>query len=115
MDGVRGYSEAELIELLNHSEEEAVSGALLYMTFNAQDAGWIQEMLLEFISSNKNDSMRCLAITCLGHTARIHGAINEELTIPALKRYLENESLAGRARSALDDIEVFIFRKNRKT
>lgn len=28
MDGVRDYSEAELIELLNHSEEEAVFRAL---------------------------------------------------------------------------------------
>jgi hypothetical protein len=115
MDENREYTKAELTELLPLSDEEVISKALLYMTFNIQDAGWIQKTCLEFISTNENDSMRGLAIICLGHVARIHGTVNEQTTIPFLNRLLNNTSLAGRAQDALDDIEIFIFRKNRRT
>lgn len=113
MNGISEYSQAEIIKLLRSTDEEVVSQALLYMTFNIQDADWIQNTCLEFISTNENDSMRGLAITCLGHVARIHGKINEEHTVPALMLYLENESLSERAQNALDDIEIFVLRKGR--
>jgi hypothetical protein len=113
MNKISEYSQAEIIELLRAADEEAVSQALLYITFNIQDADWIQKTCLEFISANHNDSMRGLAIACLGHVARIHGKINEELTVPALTLYLEKESLSGRAQNALDDIEIFVLRKGK--
>lgn len=105
----------EYTELLDSSDEEVISKALLYMTFNIQDAGWLQKTCLEFISTNENNSMRGLAITCLGHVARIHGTINEQTTIPFLKRLLNDTSLAGRAQDALNDIDIFMFRKNRRS
>lgn len=113
MNDISEYSQAEIIKLLRSTDEEVVSQALLYMTFNIQDADWIQKTCLEFISTNENDSMRGLAITCLGHVARIHGKINEEHTVPALMLYLENESLSQRAQNALDDIEIFVLRKGK--
>jgi hypothetical protein len=113
MNEISEYSQAEIIELLKAADEEIVSQALLYMTFNIQDAEWIQKTCLEFISTSENNSMRGLAITCLGHVARIHGEINEELTVPALMLYLEKESLSERAQNALDDIEIFVLRKGK--
>jgi hypothetical protein len=97
----------EIAAVLKFGKISAVIGCLMYMTFNIDDASWVQERLLETIGTNADDEVRSLAVTCLGHMARLHGRIDKERVVPILAALLQDQTLSGRAQDALDDIEIF--------
>lgn len=101
------YNKLDIELLLKSEDQQACIDALMYITFNFADHEWIQEKCIEQINSAKNSSVKELAVTCLGHTARIHKTINKERTIPLLLKLLKNNELSGQAQDALDDIEHF--------
>lgn len=96
----------DIMAMLNSNNIEDITNALLYMTFTIEDFEWIQKKCMEMVQ-HKNPDISGLAITCLGHVARIYGKINIE-TIDFLKNQLMHSTLAGRAQDALDDIEIFV-------
>ncbi|MDE5687611.1 MAG: hypothetical protein K2I18_03175, partial [Paramuribaculum sp.] len=60
------------------------------------------------IKSQRDIELRGLAITCLGHLARIHGKINHKNVLTALTSVIDNAELSGRAADAMSDIEMFV-------
>ncbi len=52
-----------------------------------------------------------LAMTCIGHVARMHKVIDKSLVIPVLFEKLKHSTLSGRVQDALDDIDIFINRQ----
>jgi hypothetical protein len=55
--------------------------------------------------------VRGLAVTCLGHVARIHRQVDRKVVLEALKRVAREEpDLRGRVEDALSDIETFASR-----
>lgn len=90
-----------------------MADTLLYITFNLDDARWIQDKCLDLINEDSRNSMKGLAITCLGHLARIHGTIDSKAVIPVLNRCKKNRDLSGRVESAMDDIEQFVEAKHK--
>lgn len=101
------YTKDEIYKLLHNSHEpDVISNALLYITFNIDDVDWIEDCCLSLIDSENYD-ISGLAITCLGHTARIHSKINKQKVIPVLIDKRQDHNLAGRIEDTLDDIEVF--------
>ncbi|MEU4874969.1 hypothetical protein [Streptomyces sp. NPDC021608] len=50
--------------------------------------------------------MTALAVTCVGHIARLHGAIDARL-VTRVRDLLQDPVLGGRAEDALDDIASF--------
>ncbi|MBF7996281.1 hypothetical protein [Rahnella laticis] len=101
------YTKEELYELLHNSHAlDVISNALLYITFNINDVDWVEDCCLSLIDSD-NEDISGLAITCLGHVARIHSKINKQKVIPALISKRHNHNLAGRVEDALDDINMF--------
>ncbi|NML35544.1 hypothetical protein [Paraburkholderia antibiotica] len=102
------YSKEELEHRLNSSDKDAVIDALMYLCFNINDPEWIQDKCIEAIEREKDEDIRGLGITCIGHVARMHSQINKDKVMPVLKRLLCDESLSGRAQDALDDIDTFV-------
>ena len=94
-------------ELLSSDDPAVVTAALLDVTFNIADWQWVQDQCLRLIA-NSNKDIKGLAITCLGHLARIHSIIDKKKVLPALENVLKYDvALAGRAQDALDDITMF--------
>jgi hypothetical protein len=58
-------------------------------------------------SSHEDADIRGLAVTCLGHLARIHGYIDREKVIPVLKLLLNDSEIVGRVEDALSDIKMY--------
>lgn len=104
----RHYSKNELVKLLNSENADVVIDALMYLCFNVDDPAWILKQCRGAIDFGLNDDIRGLGITCVGHVARKYHEIADVAVIPLLKKTLEDPSLAGRARDALDDIEIFV-------
>ncbi len=61
------------------------------------------------MANNSDDDISGLALTCLGHLARVNGKIDKDVVIPFLKDKMlnPNEMVSSRAEDALDDINIF--------
>jgi hypothetical protein len=108
------YTKADLNELLQSNDKDIVIDALLYSCFNINDAEWIQDTCLQLISKSEDKNVRQLAITCIGHVARMYGKINQPKVLPILNKLRMDENLSGCVSNTFGDIEVFILRKERK-
>ena len=71
------------------------------------DYKWIQSKCVMFLTSNDLNVKR-LAITCLGHVARIHKNLDKAVVIPLLEKLRSDKYLGGTAEDALNDIEIFL-------
>lgn len=100
-------SKKELEEMFNSSDENLSTNALLYVVFNVNDFNWVQNMCLKLIDS-KSKTMCLLAITCLGHIARIYGKIDGNVVYILKKLSKGNGEKAGIAEQALGDIKMFV-------
>lgn len=107
---MKEYSKPELELLFNSDDTQIVTDAILYSTFNIDDYEWIQEQCLQLLS-NSNEDIAGLAITCLGHIARIYSKINESKVIPALQQKATDPCFAGRVEDAMDDINMFAIKE----
>ena len=85
----------------------AICDALVRLVYHDPDGKWLQEKCIE-MSENSDAEVAGLAVTCLGHLARIHRTLDLERVLPILKRVRTNPELAGRAEDALDDIETYL-------
>lgn len=94
--------------LLNSSDPKKVTETLLYIAYNIKDIGWAEEQFMRMAASS-DDDISGLALTCLGHLARINGKINKNVVIPFLKKKMShsNDIISSRAEDALDDINMF--------
>jgi len=100
-------TKAQAEVLLNSKNEEDVTKALLYICFNFEDSVWVQNICLKLLDC-ENENICGLAITCIGHIARIHSTIDQAKVLPALKEKINDSRFAGRVADALDDINMFV-------
>ena len=101
------YSKSDLEKLLKSENKKEIIDFLLYIGINETDAEWAQDVCISF-SSHKDEDISGLAITCIGHSARINRATNKERVISFLKEKLNDPRLSGRAQDAIDDIDIFV-------
>lgn len=101
------YDFTRLEAMLQSNDIDQISSAMLYMTNGVADIAWVQRRYVD-LTTHSNDDVRGLALTCLGHVARIHGSVDWELVMPVLNRMLLDPLLGGRAQDAIDDIEMFV-------
>nr|BFE57987.1 hypothetical protein GCM10020063_025130 [Dactylosporangium thailandense] len=91
----------------DEADLDIATDALLELTRHETDRGWIERLLLRLIDGDADVRLRALAVTCLGHVARQHRAIDRETVLPVLRGLLDDAALGGRAQEAIDDIETF--------
>lgn len=96
----------ELEEMFYSPDEYLSTNALLYAVFNINDFKWVQDICIKLINS-QSKTMCLLAITCLGHIARIYGKIDGNVIYTLKKLSKGKGEKAGIAEQALGDIKMF--------
>lgn len=86
---------------------EQITDALVRVALNDPDWRWVQEKCLTFLDSPESD-VRRLAVTCLGHLARIHGELDREKVVRLLNNLRHDDQIGGSVEDALEDIEEFV-------
>ncbi|MFY1942916.1 HEAT repeat domain-containing protein [Achromobacter xylosoxidans] len=89
------------------ADVNVICEALVSIAFGSPDWRWAQDTCLSFLR-NENPALRRLAATCLGHIARIHGQLDKEAVVPALRECLQDPEIVGKVEDALDDIRLFV-------
>lgn len=104
---------AELEQGLALRDEATAARALVSMTLGGEDPRWIQDRCLRLIA-DRDGMLRQLAVTCLGHLARIHGDLDLDRVVPVLEALVrEPEGIGGTAADTLEDIRIFVPRRMR--
>ena len=85
------------------------SNLLLKIIFDEsfQDWKWKQDLCIEIAKSMKDSDLCGLAVTCLGHIARIHNKIEKNKVIQELYNLRDKTYISCRIEDALDDINMF--------
>ena len=81
---------------------------LLKLTFDCDDWKWIQDVCTDIINSNREKNICGLAVTCIGHLARIHRKIEKERIFELFEQQKDNPYISGRIEDAIDDINRFV-------
>lgn len=100
------YSRERELSLLQSGNDEISTRALLAITFNDNDWKWVQDLCLDLIN-HPNNTISFLAVTCLGHLARIHKQIEKDKVVNVLQSKTKDKELTGRIEDAINDIEMF--------
>ena len=90
----------------NYEYVKKITDELLSETFYNNDWEYVQRECLKYIENEYLDIVH-LAITCLGHLARIHKCIDKEKILLILKEKAKDNKLTGVVEDALDDIKQF--------
>lgn len=98
------HEDAEIVFQQHNSD--TIRDALVRIAFHDPDWKWAQMQCLKFLNF-PDKSVRQVAITCLGHIARIHRTLDIDRVIPVLEALLSDPDLAGVAKDGLDDIKQF--------
>ena len=101
-----GDPRADLEDARRRDDPNDISDALLVLALNDADWRWVQGQCLELFD-HADEATRGLAVTCLGHIARIHGHLDHDIVIPRLKLAARDSRIAGRVDDALDDIAMY--------
>jgi len=101
------YSREQELSLLQSDKNEISTRALLAITFNDTDWQWAQDLCLDLIN-HTNNNISYLAVTCLGHIARIHGKIDKEKVFDAFQLKMSDKEIVGRIEDAISDINMFV-------
>lgn len=96
----------ELARALSEGDTAGIAQALVGLVWHDPDWKWLQEQCVSRLD-HPDDDIRGLAITSLGHIARIHGKIDRATVEGHLRPLLNDPDLAGRVHDALDDIDTF--------
>jgi len=84
-----------------------ICDALLRITYHDSDWQWVQSYCLYF-SKHTDIEVRRLAITCIGHLARIHGLLDLQLVNSLLNELINDPEVHGYVQNALDDISIYV-------
>jgi hypothetical protein len=96
-----------LEDALRLGDVEGACHALVGLVHYDSDWEWLQNKCLDLLGDD-NVSLKGVAISSLGHIARIHGKLDRIKVEVALKNLMGDSSLKGRVVDALSDIEVYL-------
>lgn len=85
-------------------DPERIALALVNVAFHDADWRWVQERCLSFTHDDVA-AVRQVAVTCLGHVARVHRQLDLERVLPALDELSRDSEV--QVEDALDDIHMF--------
>lgn len=101
----QAISRAEAENIFASGNTDEIASALVDITFHDSDWRWLQNQCL---SLARNDALgiRQIAVTCLGHIARIHRTLDLETVLPVLTELSSDPAIV--IDDTLDDIRRFI-------
>ena len=98
---------ADMKACLFQRDEPGALRALLGAVHSEPDWMRAQDECLRLLE-HPSPAVRRLAVTCLGHIARIHRRINRSEVLAALERASADPAVAGVVDDARDDIAQFV-------
>jgi hypothetical protein len=104
---VTPMSRAEAEVALSSGSPDAINRALLSLAYHDNDWHWVQDTCIKF-TNYPDPQVSGLAVTCLGHLARIHQVLDTEKVLPILQKLRCDPKIAGRVEDALDDIDMYL-------
>ncbi len=109
VEWTEGRITKEAIRILHSENVKSATEILLYLSFNFDDWRLVQNECISLIEDEKlKEDIRRLAVTCLGHLARIHSTIDKEKVVPFLRLYMkQDKQIGGTIADTLEDIELF--------
>ena len=93
LDEVTPITQSEAEAGLASGVPDTICDALVRITYHDPDWRWVQEKCLE-LAGHADPQVAGLAVTCLGHLARIHRVLDLEKVLPTLRR-LQHMLLRG--------------------
>ncbi|MEO0473706.1 MAG: hypothetical protein AAF206_29105 [Bacteroidota bacterium] len=103
------FDKYESLRLLNSNNESDIIDGLLSVVLNSGAYKLSMEKSLK-MASHPSEQVQACAIECLGHIARLHQKIDidtaREILAAGLKS--ENQTIVGKAESAIDDVSFFL-------
>jgi hypothetical protein len=103
-------SRAEAESVFASGDACIIARTLIAIGLHDIDWAWVQEQGLQFLS-DKREVVVSAAILAIAHTARVNGAIDITLVVPALRAVAADTRYVGKVQDALDDIEWFVKQK----
>lgn len=102
-------------KLLASNRRDAICRTLVSVATFDSDRRWAQAQCLKF-ARHDDPFVRGVAATCLGHLARIHGAIDEDEVVPVVCELLRDKDpgTRGKAQDTLSDFSIFLGWNSRK-
>ncbi|TDC48024.1 hypothetical protein E1258_28190 [Micromonospora sp. KC207] len=97
---------ADLMAEVASGDVPRATDALLSLVNHESERIWIESALLDVIDGEFDLQIRQLAVICLGHVARIHRAISDEV-VSRLEEMRSDRDFSSRANNALEDVEIF--------
>src|ERR1051326_1519805 len=96
-------------KLLASDDRDSICRTLVSVAMFEDDRHWAQTQCLKF-ARHDDSFIRGVAATCLGHVARVHGAIDEDEVMPVVRDLLHDSDPAtrGKAQDALSDFSTFL-------
>jgi len=105
-ESVKGIDKQEFSDLINQGRGEYICDALVRAVHHIDDHKWNLDNCTLFLQ-HSDPEVRGVAITCIGHIARLGGGDKKEL-LRTLKTLLDDEELNGRVEDAIEDINTFL-------
>lgn len=103
---------ADMLARIANGDQGEAADALLSLVNYDPERVWLEEILVGIVKDPDAGPLRSLAVTCLGHVARLHRAIDQQNVVPLLEQLTADPVLGGVAQEALDDVDVFVRRGN---
>ena len=100
-------SRAEIELGLSSSRPEDIATALVAIVLKGEDWRRCQGLCLEFLN-HADPTVRRASAICFGHIARIHGRLDTDVVLLALRQHVDDPEIAGSVSDALDDIATFL-------
>jgi len=92
---------------LQSGNEKAIIDALLSSAYYDTDWRWVQSNCLRLLDDSPLE-IRRIAVTCLGHLARVHRTLDADKVLQKLTALKADPSISGWVEDALDDIRTFV-------
>lgn len=97
----------EIVGRIISGDSYVATRALLELTHFEEDVAWLEDFLIRQATEGSDRNVRELAVTCIGHSARINGTVTSDSVYRSLRQFLANPELKLRALNAVDDITMF--------
>ncbi|HRW18040.1 MAG TPA: hypothetical protein P5181_04245 [Dermatophilaceae bacterium] len=81
---------------------------LVGLALAGEHPGEVEELCLSLLDDDDRPTLRAVALTCLGHVARINRSLDLDRVVPRLRALADDPVVGGRAQDALSDIEIFM-------
>lgn len=96
-----------LVDRISCGDVAIATDSLLELTYRETDVVWLEGFLLRQARESADENVRELAVTCIGHSARINRTVASDSVYRSLRRFLMDPHLSARALNAISDIDVF--------